>query len=87
MRYLASLLRHPRVGVIVPRHGHTAVDRNTVKRRLREIAREELLPVLGGVDVVLRASPAAYGAPIDVLRSAVRQAMRQLPLRATEDAL
>ncbi len=84
VRYIASPLHRPRVGVIVPRFGHTAVDRNSVKRRLREIARTELLPNLGAMDVVIRASPRAYGATFETLRAAVRQAARQLPTHVGE---
>ncbi len=66
VRYLASLLPRPRIGIIVPRHKHTAVARNRVKRRLRELARTALLPTLAltttSLDVVLRASPVAYDA-------------------------
>jgi ribonuclease P protein component len=46
--------------VIVPRHGHTAVDRNKLKRRVREIVRLELLPHLPALDLVIRARPSAY---------------------------
>lgn len=65
VRYLASLLPHPRIGIIVPRHKQTAVARNRVKRRLRELARASLWPALVDhrpLDVVVRASPVAYGA-------------------------
>jgi ribonuclease P protein component len=47
------------------------VQRNRLKRRLREIARTELLPRLarGGceVDVLVRARPEAYDASFDEL--------------------
>ena len=33
-----------RVGLIVPRHRQTAVARNRLKRRLRELTRLRLLP-------------------------------------------
>jgi len=39
VRYLASPLLQCAHCVIVPRYGHTAVDRNVVKRRLRDLAR------------------------------------------------
>lgn len=67
IRYLASPLGHPRVGVIVPRHGHTAVDRNKLKRRLREIVRVQLLTALPPVDLVIRSRPNAYGVPFTEL--------------------
>jgi ribonuclease P protein component len=49
--------------VIVPRFGHTAVERNLLKRQLREIVRTDVLPSLVAIDVVVRAQPAAYRAP------------------------
>lgn len=69
VRGLASLRAYGRVGIVVPRFGHTAVDRNTVKRRLRELARVALLPGLARMDVVLKATPAAYRATFDALRA------------------
>jgi ribonuclease P protein component len=58
------------VGLIVPRYKHSAVDRNRLKRRLREIVRTGVLPRLGTqpVDVVVRALPHAYEAPFETLR-------------------
>lgn len=56
----------PRLGVVVPKHRHRIVERNRVKRRLREIGRTLLLPALreAGVplDVLVRARPEAYDA-------------------------
>lgn len=55
-----------RVGVVVPKHRQTAVARNLLKRRLREISRTRVLPALRDaglrVDVLIRARPEAYGA-------------------------
>jgi ribonuclease P protein component len=59
-RASASLLLHPRVGVVVPKHRHKIVERNRVKRRLRELVRCTLLPGLQGIDVLVRAKPEAY---------------------------
>ena len=78
----------------MPRYSHTAVARNLVKRRLRDLIRTELLPALaaraeaagekeptpGSLDVVIRAAPSAYKADFDTLRTAVRQALQKLPL-------
>ncbi len=66
-RASASLLLHPRVGVIVPKHRHNIVERNRVKRRLRELVRIKLLPGLEGIDVLIRAKPEAYDASFDQL--------------------
>lgn len=61
-----SPVPHPRVGVIVPKHRHNAVQRNRVKRRLREALRREVIPrlVAAGIaaDVVVRARREAYEA-------------------------
>ena len=86
VRYLASPLRRPRVGVIVPLFGHTAVERNAVKRRLRELVRTALLPLLAPVDMIIRVSPAAYKASFDTLRGAVEQTARQLPVESPRNA-
>jgi ribonuclease P protein component len=67
--------------VVVPRYKQTAVARNLVKRRLRELVRLELLPGLGAVDVVQRAVPSAYGAPFEALRADVQKARAALPAR------
>jgi ribonuclease P protein component len=53
---------HPRLGVIVPRHGQTIVARNRLRRRLREILRRRVLSRAGAVDVVVRSRPAAFRA-------------------------
>jgi ribonuclease P protein component len=59
-----------RLAVIVPRHTHTAVRRNRLRRRLREIGRRHVLPGLAGpTDVAVRARPGAYGAGFETLRA------------------
>lgn len=65
----------------MPRFRQTAVKRNRVKRRLRELARLRLLPALAAgpaADVVLRVTPPAYAAPFDALAAEVERAIRQL---------
>jgi ribonuclease P protein component len=61
-RASASLLVHPRVGVVVPKYRRNIVDRNRVKRQLRELARTRILPSAGSIDVLVRAKPDAYNA-------------------------
>jgi RNase P protein component len=46
VRAMPSALPHARVGFVVPKYGHTSVDRNRLKRRLRELVRTRLLPSL-----------------------------------------
>lgn len=53
--------------MIVPRHGHSAVDRNKLKRRVREIVRVQLLPTLPAVDLVIRSRPTAYEQPFTAI--------------------
>ena len=60
---------HARAGIIVPRYHFTAVARNRLRRRLREILRRGALAALPPVDFVVRAQRAAYGAPFARLRA------------------
>lgn len=79
-RASASLLHHPRVGIVVPKYKHTIVSRNRVRRRLRELARIRLLPNLGNVDVLLRAKPLAYATSFEQLASDVEAVARWVPV-------
>jgi ribonuclease P protein component len=78
----ASPLVHPRWGMVVakPRGKHqksgraraAAVQRNRLKRRLREIGRTEVLPALRNagrpLDVLVRTRPDTFGASFEALR-------------------
>jgi ribonuclease P protein component len=55
----------------VPRHGQSAVDRNRLKRRLREIIRQDVLPSNRGLDIIVRAAPGASVVPFTDLRTEV----------------
>jgi ribonuclease P protein component len=70
--FAASPVSHPRFGLVVPKHRHRIVDRNLLKRRLREIGRREVLPRLRErgveVDLLVRARREAYGAEFEDLR-------------------
>jgi ribonuclease P protein component len=61
-----------RVGVVVPKFGHTAVRRNQVKRRLRELARTMILTRGEACDVVVWALPGAYRRTMAQLSTAMR---------------
>ena len=52
----------PKVGLVVSRAVGSAVVRNRVKRRLRELMRRRVASLPGGCLLVLRAHPAAAGA-------------------------
>jgi ribonuclease P protein component len=55
----------------VPKYRHSAVERNRLKRRMRELIRQILLSEAGSFDLTLKALPDAYAASFDALRAAV----------------
>jgi ribonuclease P protein component len=59
----------PRMGLIVPKFQSSAVARNRLRRRLREIWRRDIQPRQPAWDLVIRARPNAYAASFDCLRS------------------
>lgn len=65
----------PRVGVVVPKHRRTIVERNRLRRRIREISRRRMLPGLKGcvcsLDVLIRARPEAYDVGFQALHEAL----------------
>ncbi len=73
----ASPVAFGRVVAVVPKHRHTGAQRNVVKRRLRELLREVVLPGLAGcglgVDVLVRARAEAYDASFAQLREELRE--------------
>ena len=78
VRSTATRLPYCRVAIVVPRFDRTAVARNVVKRRMRELVRQELLPKLPPLDLVLYAFRTSYDAGFDELRAAVRDIAPQL---------
>ena len=84
VRATASLHAFPRVGFVVPKYKHSGVERNLVKRRLREIVRLHMLqqldvpPARAPLDVVVRIFPSAYGRDFDALRAELQQALSRL---------
>jgi ribonuclease P protein component len=71
-----------RLGLVVPKHRQRIVDRNLLKRRLREIGRRRILPMLDErgtrSDVLIRARVSAYGAEFEVLAREVMEAVESL---------
>jgi ribonuclease P protein component len=67
-----------RVGLVVPRFKQSAVARNRLKRRLRELTRLRLLPADLAADVVLRIRPEAYLATFEMLALDITHALAQL---------
>lgn len=79
---LSSSAGFLRVGIVVPKYGTTAVRRNRLKRRLRELSRIRLLPLPHSFDVIIRARPDAYKAAFDRLRDDIDR----LPTHLAGDA-
>jgi ribonuclease P protein component len=48
------------VGFVVPKFNHTAVQRNQLKRRLRELTRLRLLRAIPPMDLVIRTRRETY---------------------------
>jgi ribonuclease P protein component len=67
-----------RSGIIVPLYQRTAVQRNQLRRRIREILRRETLRLLPPVDLVVRARREAYAATFAVLRDELAQAVTKI---------
>jgi ribonuclease P protein component len=57
------------MGLIVPRFQETAVARNRLRRRLREVWRREIMNAQPAWDVLVRARRESYSASFDILRS------------------
>lgn len=78
----ASPVSHARLGLVVPKHKHNSVQRNRLKRRLREIGRTTLLPELArhalALDVMVRARAEAYDAPFAALQGELRRVVEEL---------
>ena len=73
-----------RVGLIIPRFKQSAVLRNLLKRRLRELSRTQLIPSSLFVDIVIRIRPNAYEATFAELSHDVGLILEQLErLRVT----
>jgi ribonuclease P protein component len=80
----SSAAGRPRLGISVPRRVGSAVDRNRVRRRLKEIFRRTR-PLFGdtAARLVLNVRPSAAGASFSELsedyRTAVTRALSRLP--------
>ena len=66
------------MGIIVPKYKHSGVERNRLKRRLRELVRTRLLPVIPPADVVIKPWPQGYDASFEALARDIERARGQL---------
>jgi ribonuclease P protein component len=71
-----------RLALVVPKHGRKIVERNRLKRRLRESARHELMPLCrdrgAELDILIRARPEAYEAEFEELMDEIKELAEQL---------
>jgi len=78
VRAVDSLLSHARVAVVVAKYGRTIVERNRLRRRLRELIRMKVLPQVSGMNIVVRSLSSAYRATVGQLAGEVDEIVRQL---------
>lgn len=84
LRVVANGLSHPRFGFIVgKRVARKAVDRNRVRRRLRESVR--VMPVRAGWDLLFIARGPAANAGFQELRAAAEHLLRGMDLLQADD--
>jgi ribonuclease P protein component len=68
MIWTDNLTGHPRMGLIVPKFQASAVARNRLRRRLKELWRLDLQTHQPAWDLVIRARREAYAASFEQLR-------------------
>ena len=68
-------LGNPRLGLSVSRKVGSAVTRNAVRRRLKEVFRASTAGIPGNLDLVVSARPAAADATFDELRAEFGKAL------------
>jgi len=66
------------VAIVVPRHRHTIVERNRVRRLIREHLRLTILARLPVMDLIVRALPGAYATKGEELRSELTEMTAKL---------
>jgi ribonuclease P protein component len=80
--FLSSAEGSSRVGFVVPKYRRRAVDRNRLKRRLREIVRKDVLPSFEEcglkVDFLLRSRQEAFQARYHELRQELLEVTERL---------
>ncbi len=71
MIWMENSTGQPRMGLIVPKFQSSAVARNRLRRRLREIWRRDVQERQPPWDLVIKARPEAYSASFDALQAQV----------------
>ena len=77
MRSMRTSGSRTRIGLSTPRSLGGAVQRNRVRRRLRDLLREQLSAMDGGLDLLLIARSEAGGATYSELREALRSLLER----------
>lgn len=67
-----------RATCITPKHGHSGVERNRLRRRIKELMRETLLARGEEHDWLVRTRPPAYGLSFADLASALRELLARI---------
>lgn len=80
--FLSSRGPGARIGLVVPKYQRSAVARNLIKRRLRELSRREVLPRLRqsslSLDLLIRVRREAYDATYRELRMELLKVTEEL---------
>ncbi len=68
----------PRGACITPKFGHTSVERNRLRRRLKELMRAGLLASPEARDYLVRARPGAYELDFEELAAALTELLAEI---------
>jgi len=79
-----SLLSYARAAVIVGKHGHTIVERNQLRRRLRELVRLKILSAMKANDIIVRVFPSAYDSSFNQLSNEIDEVVGMLQQPSAE---
>lgn len=78
VHFLPNTLGSPRLGLSVSKKVGGAVNRNKVRRRLKEIFRSSVMSLPGGADFVISARPPAAEASFEELNDEFLRSLRRL---------
>lgn len=86
LRRLQPSATQARVAIVVAKFSFSAVQRNKLKRRLRELVRLHMLPVLAPMDLLVRARREAYSATFEMLQSEITEVAGRLAATVDQGA-
>lgn len=85
VHYLPNMLEYSRIGFSVSKKIGKSVQRNLIKRRLREITRKLEPQIKPGFDIIISARSGAESALFENLEKSTRQALFRAFLFVKED--